>query len=47
MNTMKLEVLDLDLMSIGGKEKTPTDLNEIFDAVGLELVTCKVWPSAV
>ncbi len=37
--------LDLNLMSITGKEKTLAEFNEMFDAVGLELV--KVWPSTV
>ena len=37
--------LDLNLMSITGKEKTLAEFNDMFDAVGLELV--KVWPSAV
>ncbi len=37
--------LDLNLMSISGKEKTLGEFQEMFDTVGLELV--KVWPSAV
>ncbi len=37
--------LDLNLMSITGKEKTLAEFNDMFDAVGLELV--KVWPSTV
>ncbi len=37
--------LDLNLMSISGKEKSLAEFNQMFDAVGLELV--KVWPSAI
>lgn len=37
--------LDLNLMSISGKEKTLDEFKQMFDAVGLELV--KVWPSGV
>ncbi|KAK4251751.1 hypothetical protein C7999DRAFT_27829 [Corynascus novoguineensis] len=37
--------LDLNLMSISGKEKTLEEFHEMFDAVGLELV--KVWPSQI
>ncbi|KAK4152812.1 hypothetical protein C8A00DRAFT_34487 [Chaetomidium leptoderma] len=37
--------LDLNLMSITGKEKTMAEFNAMFDAVGLELV--KVWPSVI
>ncbi|KAG7289660.1 hypothetical protein NEMBOFW57_006035 [Staphylotrichum longicolle] len=37
--------LDLNLMSISGKEKTMAEFQAMFDAVGLELV--KVWPSAI
>ncbi|KAH6627049.1 S-adenosyl-L-methionine-dependent methyltransferase [Chaetomium sp. MPI-SDFR-AT-0129] len=37
--------LDLNLMSISGKEKTLEEFKEMFDAVGLELV--KVWPSDI
>ncbi|AEO63490.1 uncharacterized protein THITE_2041488 [Thermothielavioides terrestris NRRL 8126] len=36
--------LDLTMMSISGKEKTLDEFNQMFDAVGLELV--KVWPYA-
>jgi hypothetical protein len=37
--------LDLNLMSISGKEKTLDEFKQMFDAVGLELV--KVWPSEI
>jgi len=37
--------LDLNLLSISGKEKTLDEFNQMFDAVGLELV--KVWPSEI
>jgi hypothetical protein len=37
--------LDLNLMSITGKEKTMDEFHQMFDAVGLELV--KVWPSEI
>ncbi len=37
--------LDLNLMSISGKEKTLGEFQEMFDTVGLELV--KVWPSPI
>ncbi|KAL2023802.1 hypothetical protein VTK56DRAFT_1069 [Thermocarpiscus australiensis] len=37
--------LDLNLMAISGKEKTLEEFQQMFDAVGLELV--KVWPSGI
>jgi len=37
--------LDLNLMTMSGKEKTLKEFNEIFDAAGLELV--KVYPSGI
>ncbi|KKY19905.1 putative o-methyltransferase-like protein [Phaeomoniella chlamydospora] len=37
--------LDFSLLCISGIEKTLKEFNEIFDAVGLELV--KVWPSKI
>jgi hypothetical protein len=37
--------LDVNLMFLTGKEKTPKEFHEILDAAGLELV--KVWPSAI
>jgi hypothetical protein len=42
---MELYWLDFSLMTISGKEKTLKEFNEIFDAVGLELV--KVYPSGI
>jgi hypothetical protein len=37
--------LDFGLMAMSGKEKKLTEFNEMFDAVGLELV--KVYPSGI
>ncbi|GAB1315078.1 hypothetical protein MFIFM68171_05288 [Madurella fahalii] len=37
--------LDMNLMAISGKEKTLAEFQQMFDAVGLELV--KVWPSEI
>jgi hypothetical protein len=42
---MELYWLDFSLMTISGKEKTLKEFNDIFDAVGLELV--KVYPSGI
>lgn len=42
---VELYWLDFSLMAMSGKEKTLKEFNDMFDAVGLELV--KVYPSNI